>query len=194
MHRKAMPARQPLEMPGRYGFHSTRPAPWDAGRVASTRSRSGSEAPEPGPPRLCAGRNRRRRRSATPGMARGERYVSVDRQSKGGVNFSRMTRRRLAAEVSEGLGRSPGPCHTSSASFLSTSSLPLNEIASPARLPSNSTQTSPAGWSVRAGSSSAVTRVTTESTARQDGSCLASARMARPSRRWQQDSRLGRRG
>jgi hypothetical protein len=23
-----MPARQPLEMPGRYGFHSTRPAPW----------------------------------------------------------------------------------------------------------------------------------------------------------------------
>jgi len=91
------------------------------GRVASTRSRSGSEAPEPGPPRLRAGRNRRRRRSATPGMARGERYVSVDRQSKGGVNFSRMTRRRLAAEVSEGLGRSPGPCHTSSASFLSTS-------------------------------------------------------------------------
>src|SRR5215467_10288856 len=58
--------------------------------------------------------------SATPGMARGERYVSVDRQSKGGVNFSRMTRRCLAAEVSEGLGRSPGPCHTSSASFLST--------------------------------------------------------------------------
>ena len=58
------------------------------GRVASTRSRSGSEAPEPGPPRLCAGRNRRRRRSATPGMARGERYVSVDRQSKGGVTVS----------------------------------------------------------------------------------------------------------
>jgi hypothetical protein len=26
----------------------TRPAPWDAGRVASTRSRSDSEAPEPG--------------------------------------------------------------------------------------------------------------------------------------------------
>src|SRR5215831_2668955 len=108
------------------------------GRVASTRSRSGSEAPEPGPPRLCAGRNRRRRRSATPRTARGERYVSVDRQSKGGVNFSRITRRRQAAEVSEGLGRSPGPCHTSSASFLSTSSVPLNEIASPARLPSNS--------------------------------------------------------
>ena len=120
MHRKAMSARQPLEMPGRYGFHSTRPAPWDAGRVASTRSRSGSEAPEPGPPRLCAGRNRRRRRSATPRTARGERYVSVDRQSKGGVNFSRMTRRRLAAEVSEGLGRSHRPSHTSSASLLST--------------------------------------------------------------------------
>jgi hypothetical protein len=47
---------------------------------------------------------------------------------------------------------------------------------------------------VRAGSSSAVTRVTTESTARQDCSCLASARMARPLRRWQQGSRLGRRG
>src|SRR6516165_9098912 len=29
MHRKDMPARQPLEMPGRYGFHSTRPAPWE---------------------------------------------------------------------------------------------------------------------------------------------------------------------
>src|SRR6516162_9474125 len=26
-YRKAMPARQPLEMPGRYSFHSTRPAP-----------------------------------------------------------------------------------------------------------------------------------------------------------------------
>jgi hypothetical protein len=73
---------------------------------------------------------------------------------------------RLAVEVRKGLGRSPGPCHTSSASFLGTpqdsgrlpcrggafdvrcrgcqatssitSSLPLNEIASPARLPSNS--------------------------------------------------------
>src|SRR5215471_19160055 len=120
MHRKAMPARQPLEMPGRYGFHSTRPAPWDVRSCGVDAEPPGSEAPEPGPPRLCAGRNRRRRRSATPRMARGERYVSVDRQSKGGVNFSRMTRRHLAAEVSEGLGRSPGPCHTSSASFLST--------------------------------------------------------------------------
>ncbi len=60
---------------------STRPAPWDAGRVTSTRSCSGSEAPEPGPPRLCAGRDRRRRRSATPGRACGERYASVDRQA-----------------------------------------------------------------------------------------------------------------
>jgi hypothetical protein len=68
-----MPARQVLEMPSRYGFHSTRPAPWEAGRVASTRSRSGSEAPEPSSTRLCAGRNRRGRRSATPVMARGER-------------------------------------------------------------------------------------------------------------------------
>jgi hypothetical protein len=167
MHRKAMPARQPLEMPGCYGFHSTRPAPWDAGRVASTRSRSGSEAPEPGPLCFCAGCNRRRRRSATPGMARGERYVSVDRQSKGGVNFSRMTRRCLAAEVSEGLGRSPGPCHTSSASFLSTphrfAKVAERYAGAAVRLPSNSTRTSPVGWSVRAGSSSAVTRVITES-------------------------------
>ena len=30
---KGMSARQPFEMPGRYGFHSTRAAPWDAGRV-----------------------------------------------------------------------------------------------------------------------------------------------------------------
>ena len=27
-YRKAMPVRQPLEMPGRYDFHSNRPAPW----------------------------------------------------------------------------------------------------------------------------------------------------------------------
>ena len=39
------------------------------------------ESPEPRPPRLCAGRNRRRRRSAIPGMARGEWYVSVDRRN-----------------------------------------------------------------------------------------------------------------
>ena len=31
-----MPARQPLEMPGRYGFHSTRPAPWKRVGVASS--------------------------------------------------------------------------------------------------------------------------------------------------------------
>lgn len=171
MHRKAMPAHQPLEMPGRYGFHSTRPAPWEAGRVASTRSRSGSEAPEPGPPPLCAGRNRRRRRSATPGMARGERYVSVDRQSKGGVNFRRTTRRcfsvwlsrsgkawedrrgrairhplipRRSTQVRDGrraLCRGAAfdlRCRSCQATSSITSSVPLNEIASPARLPSNS--------------------------------------------------------
>src|SRR5215469_16587215 len=49
-YRKAKPVRQILEMPSRYCFHSTRPAPWDAGRVASTWSRAGSEAPEPSPP------------------------------------------------------------------------------------------------------------------------------------------------
>jgi hypothetical protein len=37
---RGMRARQPLEMPGRYGFHSTRPAPRDAGGVASMQSRS----------------------------------------------------------------------------------------------------------------------------------------------------------
>ena len=47
--RSRMPARQPLEMPSRYRFHSTRPAPWKRVSVAS----------------------------------------SVDRQSKGVVNFRR---------------------------------------------------------------------------------------------------------
>jgi len=32
-----MPARQPLEMPGRYGFHSTRPAPWEASQCGVER-------------------------------------------------------------------------------------------------------------------------------------------------------------
>src|SRR6266513_3490145 len=44
MHRKATPARQPLEMPGRYGFHSTRPAPWkrvSAALSADRQSKSG---------------------------------------------------------------------------------------------------------------------------------------------------------
>ena len=80
-----------------------------------------------------------------------------------------------AVEVGEGLGRSPGPRHTSTASFLGphkirdgrrasyrgaafdlrcrscqatssiTNSLPLNEIASPARLPSNWRGSGP-GW------------------------------------------------
>ena len=63
-----------------FPFHPT--GAMGCGSVASTRSRSSSEAPEPGPPRLCAGRNRRRRRSATPGMARGESYVSVDCQPR----------------------------------------------------------------------------------------------------------------
>ena len=53
-----MPARQPLEMPGRYGFHSTRPAP-------------------------------RKRVSAA---------LSVDRQSKSGVNFRR-TRGRCFGKI-----------------------------------------------------------------------------------------------
>ena len=33
---KSMPARQPLEMPGRYRFHSTRSAPWKRVGVASS--------------------------------------------------------------------------------------------------------------------------------------------------------------
>ena len=78
-----MPARQPLEMPGRYGFHSTRPAP-------------------------------RKRVSAA---------LSVDRQSKSGVNFRRTRGRCFSLWLSRsGKAREdrPGPCHTSSASFLGT--------------------------------------------------------------------------
>ena len=75
-----MPARQPLEMSGRYGFHSTRPAPWK--RVSAA--------------------------------------LSVDRQSKSGVNFRRTRRRCFSVWLSRsGKAREdrPGPCHTSSASF-----------------------------------------------------------------------------
>ena len=56
---KNMPARQPLEMPGRYCFHSTLPAPWK--RVSAA--------------------------------------LSVDRQSKSGVNFSR-TRQCFSVSLS----------------------------------------------------------------------------------------------
>ena len=59
---KSMPARQPLEMPGRYRFHSTRPAPWKRVGVAS----------------------------------------SVDRQSKGGVNFRHTKRRCFSVWLSTG--------------------------------------------------------------------------------------------
>ena len=55
-----MPARQPLEMPGRYGFHSARPAPWK--RVSAA--------------------------------------LSVDRQSKSGVNFRRARRRCFSVWLS----------------------------------------------------------------------------------------------
>ena len=59
-HRKAMPIRQPLEMPGRYCFHSTRPAPWK--RVSAA--------------------------------------LSIDRQSKSGVNFRRTRRRCFSVWLS----------------------------------------------------------------------------------------------
>ena len=55
-----MPARQPLEMPSRYGFHSTRPAPWK--RVSAA--------------------------------------LSVDLQSKSGVNFRRTRRRCFSVWLS----------------------------------------------------------------------------------------------
>jgi hypothetical protein len=60
MYRKAMRARQPLEMPGRYGFHSTRPAP-------------------------------RKRVSAA---------LSVDCQSKSGMNFRRTRGRYFSVWLS----------------------------------------------------------------------------------------------
>ena len=77
---KDMPARQPLEMPGRYRFHSIRPAPWKRVGVASRR-----------PP--FQGRSELQAHDAT-------------------------VLQSLAVEVREGLGRSPGLCHTSSASLL----------------------------------------------------------------------------
>ena len=75
--------RHAMEMPGRYGFHSTRPAPWEAGQCGVERR----------PP--VQGRSELQAHEAT-------------------------VLQCLAVEVREGLGRSPGPCHTSSASFLGT--------------------------------------------------------------------------
>jgi len=129
-HRKAMPIRQPLEMPGRYCFHSTRPTPWEASQCGV------------------------------------ERRPPVQERSELQAHETTMLQ-CLAVEVRKGLGRSPGPCRTSSASFPGyptqvrdgrralcrgaafdlrcrscqatssiTSSLPLNEIASPASRPS----------------------------------------------------------
>jgi len=127
---KAMPIRQPLEMPGRYCFHSTRPTPWEASQCGV------------------------------------ERRPPVQERSELQAHETTMLQ-CLAVEVRKGLGRSPGPCRTSSASFPGyptqvrdgrralcrgaafdlrcrscqatssiTSSLPLNEIASPASRPS----------------------------------------------------------
>ena len=127
---KAMPIRQPLEMPGRYCFHSTRPTPWEASQCGV------------------------------------ERRPPVQERSELQAHEATMLQ-CLAVEVRKGLGRSPGPCRTSSASFPGyptqvrdgrralcrgaafdlrcrscqatssiTSSLPLNEIASPASRPS----------------------------------------------------------
>ena len=70
-------------MPGRYRFHSTRPAPWEA-------SQCGVE-----------------RRPPVQGRSELQAHEATVLQC-------------LAVEVREGLGRSPGPCHTSSASFLGT--------------------------------------------------------------------------
>jgi hypothetical protein len=90
-----MPACQPLEMPGCYGFHSTRPAPWEAGQWGVERR----------PP--VQGRNELQAHDTT-------------------------VLQCLAVEVREGLGRSPGPCHTSSASFLGT---PQDSGRSPCVMP-----------------------------------------------------------
>ena len=129
-YRKAKPARQILEMPSRYCFHSTRPTPWEASQCGV------------------------------------ERRPPVQERSELQAHEATMLQ-CLAVEVRKGLGRSPGPCRTSSASFPGyptqvrdgrralcrgaafdlrcrscqatssiTSSLPLNEIASPASRPS----------------------------------------------------------
>ena len=78
-----MPGRQPLEMPDRYRFHSTRPAPWEA-------SQCGVE-----------------RRPPVQGRSELQAHDTTVIQ-------------RLAVEVREGLGRSPGPRDPSPASFLGT--------------------------------------------------------------------------
>lgn len=130
---ETMPARKPLEMPGRYCFHSTRPAPWKPVGVAWSV----------------------------------ERQAPVQEWSELQARETTMLQ-CVAVEVRKGSERSTGPSHTLPASFLApkevrdgrrtlcrgaafdlpcrccqatssiTNFLPLNEIASPARLPSNS--------------------------------------------------------
>jgi hypothetical protein len=82
-------------MPGRYGFHSTRPAPWEA-------SQCGVE-----------------RRPPVQGRSELQAHDTTVLQC-------------LAVEVREGLGRSPGPRHTSPASFLGT---PQDSGRSPCVMP-----------------------------------------------------------
>ena len=130
-HKKAMPIRQQLEMPGCYYFHSTRPAPWKLVSAALSVDRQSK-----------SGVNFRRTR-------RGCFSVWLSRSGKAWEDRPDRAIRHPLHSWAPHTGSRRSPCVMPRAAFdlrcrscqatsSITSSRPLNEIASPARLPSNS--------------------------------------------------------
>ena len=118
---KGMPARQPLEMPGRYRFHSTRPAPWKRVSVASSTARV------PRAVLQCPAVEVREGLGRSPGRAIGHPFIP--RHSTQVRDGLRASCRGAAFDLR---------CRSCQATSSITSTVPLNEIASPARLASNS--------------------------------------------------------
>ena len=116
---EGMPARQPLEMPGRYRFHSTRPAPWKRVSVASTSS----------PRAVLQCRLSRSGKAWEDRPGRAIRHPLIPRHSTQARDGRRALCRGAAFDLR---------CRSCQATSSITSSVPLNEIASPAGLPSNS--------------------------------------------------------
>ena len=123
---KDMPARQPLEMPGCYRFHSTRRAPWKRVSVASSVDRHELQAHD-ATVLQCLAVGVGKAWEDRPGCA--IRHLLPSSAPHKIWDSCRALRQGAAFDL---------PCRCCQATRSITSSLPLNEIASPARLPSNS--------------------------------------------------------